>query len=955
MNIKVLIAGLLISAAGTTQVSAALIADGIATVHGGGPTGNGATANITDGGDLFLIVLNQTSGETYALNLNTDFAAFKNSLSASAQSFPLDSVGHSFLTAAGGTYQWAVFAGNRLRGWEQKRGQPPTNYGNVADWGLLTTGGVDGAAGGFAATLVNITSAVETQLAQNVIANVNTGLALSGTDSATFLPGDLADFSRQGNTLAASQVFNGTGTNAILGETSTFWFVNYDNLHTAGEGGGAKVTQLGSFTLTTSSLEFTPAGGGGGTADPVLGTITAFAEQTVNTTSAAKTVTLTNTGTAAYAIASIGTGAGSEFAATHTCGTSLAASASCNIQVTFTPTAAGARSGTLTVTPASGSPLTLALSGTGKAATVDVALGTASAFADQAVGTTSAAKTITLTNNGASAYAIASVGTGSGTDFTATSHCGTSLAAGANCTIDITFSPTQTGKRDGTLTVTPTSGTPLPQALTGNGIPATAPDPKLGTIDAFGDQEVGTTSTAKTVPLTNDGTAAYAITSIGTGSGSEFAATSHCGTSLAAGANCTIDITFSPTQTGKRDGTLTVTPATGTPLTLALTGNGTPELTGVALGTIDAFGSQSVGISSAAKTVKLTNNDSTAYAIQSIAATGDFAVTNDCNGSLAGDSSCNIQVTFTPVLAGARTGKLTVTPVSGTPLTLDLTGTGVVPANLSVSPTQLHFGSVASGKKAQLTVTLTNTGSADLTVGSVSGPDAPFTKQHDKCSSKLLKPGKSCTVGYKFAPASEDTFGATSTISVDGVDPVVVNLSGTTGAPGQLAGDPAPAQDIGFGGQFSLTGQEFTSKAGKVLVKGKPAKIVVWTDTLIIAKAPKLAAGTYEVEVVRKGAKPTGTGQASVTVHAPQLTSLSPTSGARGSELTLAGQYFGGKKLAVVFTNSTGRKVGAKLTSAGDTELKVTVPARLAIGDYQVSVANGAGSSDPSPFTVTAN
>lgn len=99
-----------------------------------------------------------------------------------------------------------------------------------------------------------------------------------------------------------------------------------------------------------------------------LPTSLSFASQTIETTSAAQSVTLSNTGTAAITINGItitGTNP-SDFAQANTCGTSVAANASCSISVTFTPTAAGARSGSLSVSDnASGSPQTVPLYGTG--------------------------------------------------------------------------------------------------------------------------------------------------------------------------------------------------------------------------------------------------------------------------------------------------------------------------------------------------------------------------------------------------------------------------------------------------------------------------------------------------------------------------------------------------------------------------------------------------------------
>ena len=94
-----------------------------------------------------------------------------------------------------------------------------------------------------------------------------------------------------------------------------------------------------------------------------------FASQTVNTTSAAKTVTLSNPGVGALAISGITlTGANSaDFLVTgNTCSSSLSQSSSCTISVTFNPKASGARSATLKITDnAQSGSQTVSLAGTG--------------------------------------------------------------------------------------------------------------------------------------------------------------------------------------------------------------------------------------------------------------------------------------------------------------------------------------------------------------------------------------------------------------------------------------------------------------------------------------------------------------------------------------------------------------------------------------------------------------
>ena len=182
-------------------------------------------------------------------------------------------------------------------------------------------------------------------------------------------------------------------------------------------------------------------------------------------------------------------------------------------------------------------------------------------FGSRNVGTTSPPQTVTLTNTGAAAMTISSIGvTGANAgDFAQTNTCPVSpstLAAGANCTISVTFTPTGAGARAANLSVADDApGSPQTVALSGTGV-AAAPAVSLSpTSLAFGQQPVGTSSASQNVTLTNTGTAALTISSIGlTGTNSgDYAQTNTCPISpatLGVGANCTISVTFSPTAAG---------------------------------------------------------------------------------------------------------------------------------------------------------------------------------------------------------------------------------------------------------------------------------------------------------------------------------------------------------------------------------------------------------------------
>lgn len=110
----------------------------------------------------------------------------------------------------------------------------------------------------------------------------------------------------------------------------------------------------------------------------------------------------------------------------------------------------------------------------------------------------------------------------------------------------------------------------------GSGGSSTPPAPSASLSPSslnFVTQALKTTSAAQSVTLTNSGNAGLNVTGISTSG--DFAQTDNCGASLGAGANCGIKVTFTPTQSGARTGTLSVNDnATGSPQTVSLTGTG---------------------------------------------------------------------------------------------------------------------------------------------------------------------------------------------------------------------------------------------------------------------------------------------------------------------------------------------------------------------------------------------
>jgi len=297
----------------------------------------------------------------------------------------------------------------------------------------------------------------------------------------------------------------------------------------------------------------------------------------------------------------------------------------------------------------------------------------------EAVGVTAAAQTTTLTNSASTSLSITGIAiTGANAaDFAENHTCGTSLAAGASCSISVTFNPSAVGARKASLGITDSAAnSPQQVALSGSGT-TSAVSVSPSTLK-FSRQLINTSSASQAIKLTSTGATALSISSIATAA--PYSQVNNCGTSLAPGANCTINVTFTPTVAGTLKGTLTVSDnAVGTPQTVALSGAGTVmNLTPTTL----SFGNQARGTSSAPQNITMTNIGSTDVSITTIGISGaqssSFSQTNNCGSTLAAGASCTIAVTCTPQVTGGLNASVSVSDTGGgSPQQVHLSGKGI--------------------------------------------------------------------------------------------------------------------------------------------------------------------------------------------------------------------------------------------------------------------------------------
>ena len=478
-----------------------------------------------------------------------------------------------------------------------------------------------------------------------------------------------------------------------------------------------------------------------------------FSNQLVGTTSASQPVSVTNNGTVAMNITNLAIS--SDWTQSNNCLPSVAPSGSCTINVSFAPTASGARNGSITITDTGvNSPQTVNLSGTGLAPVVSLST-TSLTFPGQLVSTTSTAQPITLTNTGTGPLTSLMITTSG--DFAQTNNCAGSVAVNSSCTINVTFTPTVGGSRAGTLTLTDNAlNSPQTLTLSGTGLAPVVgfSQPSL----SFGNQNVGTPSVSQQVTLSNTGNAPLTISSIAT-TQSGFSQTNSCGPGLAAGASCQINVTFTPSSPGTVNASLTVMDnASDSPESVSLTGTGLGPIVTLSQPGL-SFGNQLLGTPSAAQQLTLSNTGNAPLTISSIATTqGSFSQTNNCGTALAASFNCTMNVTFTPSSLGTVNASLTITDnASGSPQTGGLSGTGIAPA-VSLSGSSLSFGNqLVSTPSAAQTETVTNTGTANLTISTVTmgGTNASdFAKSADTCTGATVTPNGTCTVSVTFTPSA---------------------------------------------------------------------------------------------------------------------------------------------------------------------------------------------------------
>lgn len=432
-------------------------------------------------------------------------------------------------------------------------------------------------------------------------------------------------------------------------------------------------------------------------------------------------------------------------------------------------------------------------------------------FGDVQVGQT-AQSTVSLLNQGATAVSVSQVTVAGQTFFlNPQTQLPVTIAPGKTYSVQLGFKPGSAASFTGTVTAVDSSARRVAQwNMKGLGVSSPSTHAQLTATPsslAFGSLAVGA-STTQTVTLTSTGTAPLTINSATAGDG--FAAS---GASFPLTLNpkeaATLQVQFKPNQEGAVSGSLAISSNDykNSTTTIHLTGSGEAPALASQLAINPAslsFGNVTVG-SSSTQPVTLSSSGTDPITIASAKLMGAEFTLSGAKFPLVlkAHQTVTLKVNFAPTTAGAVAGQLIVDSDSvGQPTsTINIAGTGEQSAapQLTTSAAALSFGDVTLGSQSTQPLTLTSTGTADVTVKSagikgtgfdVSGDNFPLT----------LKPHQTTTLQVHFKAATPGATQGTLAISSDSkTDPTAAVVLAATATPATTPQLAVSAASLDFG------------------------------------------------------------------------------------------------------------------------------------------------------------
>jgi hypothetical protein len=464
--------------------------------------------------------------------------------------------------------------------------------------------------------------------------------------------------------------------------------------------------------------------------------------------------------------------------------TVLAPGGACDLPVDFSPTAVGTVTGTISIGSEAGTE-TATLTGTGIAPTATLTPASYN-FGDVTVGTASSQVLLQFTNTSSitlhpgnatgTVRDLHFLNTASTTCTGSTGSAVVTLSPGASCILAIDFAPTTAGAQTGTVSIPSEAGV-TSASIAGTGV---APSATLTPATYnFGSVTVGSASSQLVLKLTNTSSASLHLTGPLSSSPAfvllKTGAACTDTTVLAPGGTCDLPVDFSPTAVGTVTGTISIGGDAGTK-TVVLTGTGVaptppPTVSPAAL----SFGNVTVGATSPAQIVTLTNPATFPLTLTSIGLNGSgFSIqstgtTCKTGPAIAAGASCKLSVIFSPAVAGAVSGSLTI----GLP-------PGFAVSSLAVSSTGTGVSSVVSPEDIDFTSGFTPNGLTLNGAAAVSGGVLQLTGNQPSQASAAFYPTPVSTASFStdFAFQLLDPLAEGITFTIQGDGPKAIGSNG---------------------------------------------------------------------------------------------------------------------------------------------------------------------------------
>jgi len=319
---------------------------------------------------------------------------------------------------------------------------------------------------------------------------------------------------------------------------------------------------------------------------------------------------------------------------------------------------------------------------------------------------------------------------------------------------------------DGKLDV----GTPITDQFPFLMVQSAGPEPTLvpGTL-TFASQAVGSQSEPQTVTLYQPGSTAITVNSIGVSG--DFQYNAGCVGVLNPGnTSCSFSVSFLPTATGVRTGSITINSSGGIQ-NMPLVGTATPAINVSVTPPSINFGTEVLNSTSYTQLVYITNTGSQILDLNSITLTGanpgDFLMTNPCDSTLAVGASCTVSINFRPTARGVQTASVSVSDnAANSPQIVALSGTGMA---LSLSATLLNFGNVSVGASSLQTLLLHNIGSKPIAIGQIKiiGNNEENYSQANNCGTSIGA-RSDCMIRVTFTPEVQGQLNSALTFSSTG-------------------------------------------------------------------------------------------------------------------------------------------------------------------------------------------